>query len=69
MIALHSGVVIQPVMLNQDPTDADYQALMDVDERAMNFKARLYNNNPIIQENLKFLLPYFDHKGLLEVDQ
>lgn len=67
-LALHSGVVIQPVMLNQDPTDADYNALMGVDERAIHFKNRLYNN-PIIQENLKYLLPFFDHKGLLEIDQ
>ncbi|XP_075145286.1 uncharacterized protein LOC142220182 [Haematobia irritans] len=67
--ALHSAVVIQPVMLNQDPTDADFNSLMGVDERAIHFKNRIYNNNPIVQENLKFLLPYFDHKGLFEIDQ
>ncbi|XP_013097236.2 uncharacterized protein LOC106080405 [Stomoxys calcitrans] len=67
--ALHSALIIQAVMLNQDATDADFNALMGLDERSRNFKNRLYNNNPVIQENLKFLLPYFDHKGLLEVDQ
>ncbi|XP_023305293.2 uncharacterized protein LOC111687109 [Lucilia cuprina] len=66
--AMHSSVVIQPVMLNQDSTDADYNALMGEDDRAMSFKRRLYNN-PIIQENLKNLLPMFDRRGLLEVNQ
>ncbi|XP_065354501.1 uncharacterized protein LOC135948974 [Calliphora vicina] len=66
--AVHSSVIIQPVMLNQDSTDADYNALMGEDDRAMSFKSRLYDN-PIIQENLKNLLPVFDRRGLLEVNQ
>ncbi|TMW48481.1 hypothetical protein DOY81_006444 [Sarcophaga bullata] len=63
--ALHSAVVIQPVMLNEDPTDADYNSLMGEDERGINFKNRLYTN-PTIQDNLKTLLPMFDRRGLLE---
>ncbi|KAM7361448.1 uncharacterized protein ACRADG_012008 [Cochliomyia hominivorax] len=66
--AVHSSVVIQPVMLNQDPTDADYNSLMGEDERAMKFKRRLYTNS-VIQDNLKHLLPIFDKRGLLEVNQ
>lgn len=67
-VAVHSSVVIQPVMLNQDSKDADFNALMGEDDRAMRFKSNLYNN-PIIQENLRNLLPVFDRRGLLEVNQ
>ncbi|KAM7361436.1 uncharacterized protein ACRADG_011917 [Cochliomyia hominivorax] len=66
--ALHSGVVIQPFMLNSDNTDADYDSLMGEDERSMNFKRRVYDN-PVVQDNLKYLLPMFDQRGLLEVNQ
>lgn len=55
-------------MLNGDSTDADYNSLMGEDERGMRFKSRLYDN-PVVQENLKHLLPLFDRRGLLEVNQ
>ncbi|XP_017855662.1 PREDICTED: uncharacterized protein LOC108608683 [Drosophila arizonae] len=66
--ALHSAVVVQPVMISEDPTDACFNALMNDDERATRFKNRLYNN-PIVQQNLKALMPVFDKKGLLEINQ
>ncbi|XP_037817356.1 uncharacterized protein LOC119607487 [Lucilia sericata] len=66
--AFHSSIVVQPVMLNQDPTDADYNALMGEDDRAMRFKSRVYKN-PVVQENLQNLLPIFDRRGLLEINQ
>ncbi|XP_068156050.1 uncharacterized protein [Drosophila tropicalis] len=66
--AMHSAVVVQPVMISEDPTDACFNALMNDDERGIRFKNRLYNN-PIVQQNLKALVPVFDRKGLLEVDQ
>lgn len=67
-IALHSTVVVQPVMISQDPTDACFNALMNDDERGIRFKNRLYNN-PTVQQNLHSLVPFFDRKGLLEVNQ
>ncbi|XP_052846980.1 uncharacterized protein LOC128258966 [Drosophila gunungcola] len=66
--AMHSTVVVQPVMLSQDPTDACFNALMNDDERGIRFKNRLYNN-PTVQQNLHSLVPFFDEKGLLEVNQ
>ncbi|XP_037817359.1 uncharacterized protein LOC119607490 [Lucilia sericata] len=66
--AVHCSVILQAVMLNEDPTDADYNSLMGEDDRAMSFKSRLYNN-PTIQENLKNLLPLFDRRGLLDINQ
>ncbi|XP_022218899.2 uncharacterized protein LOC111071718 [Drosophila obscura] len=66
--AMHSTVVVQPVMISEDPTDACFNALMNDDERGIRFKNRLYNN-PKVQENLKAMVPFFDRKGLLEVDQ
>ncbi|KAH8343742.1 hypothetical protein KR059_006982, partial [Drosophila kikkawai] len=66
--AMHSTVVVQPVMISQDPTDACFNALMNDDERGIRFKNRLYTN-PIVQQNLQALVPFFDRKGLLEVDQ
>ncbi|EDV91301.1 uncharacterized protein LOC6568323 [Drosophila grimshawi] len=66
--AMHSAVVVQPVMINEDSTDACFNALMNDDERGTRFKNRLYNN-PIVQQNLKALMPIFDRKGLLEVNQ
>ncbi|XP_030374818.1 uncharacterized protein LOC115624330 [Scaptodrosophila lebanonensis] len=66
--AVHSTVVIQPVMINEDPTDASFNALMNDDERGTSFKDRLYNN-PEVQQNLKHFLPVFERKGLLEVNQ
>ncbi|KAH8232365.1 hypothetical protein KR032_004872 [Drosophila birchii] len=66
--AMHSTVVVQPVMISQDPTDACFNALMNDDERGIRFKNRLYNN-PTVQQNLQALVPFFDRKGLLEVNQ
>ncbi|KAH8414017.1 hypothetical protein KR222_001937 [Zaprionus bogoriensis] len=66
--ALHSAVVVQPVMISEDSTDACFNALMNDDERGIRFKNRLYNN-PIVQQNLKALMPMFERKGLLEVNQ
>ncbi|EDV53696.1 uncharacterized protein LOC6554983 [Drosophila erecta] len=66
--AMHSTVVVQPVMISQDPTDACFNALMNDDERGTRFKNRLYNN-PTVQQNLHSLVPFFDRKGLLEVNQ
>ncbi|XP_017848241.1 uncharacterized protein LOC108603712 [Drosophila busckii] len=66
--AVHSTVVVQPVMLCEDATDACFNALMNDDERGLRFKNRLYDN-PTVQQNLKALMPFFDTKGVLEVNQ
>ncbi|XP_055375525.1 uncharacterized protein LOC129608190 [Condylostylus longicornis] len=63
--AFHSSCVIQPVMLNEETEDADFNALMAEDERAFNFKRTIYKNKRVVQ-NLKKLLPHFDRRGILD---
>ncbi|XP_055377153.1 uncharacterized protein LOC129609246 [Condylostylus longicornis] len=63
--AFHSSCVIQPVMLNEETEDADFNALMAEDERAFNFKRTIYKNKRVVQ-NLKNLLPHFDRRGILD---
>ncbi|XP_054725251.1 uncharacterized protein LOC129235441 [Anastrepha obliqua] len=66
--AFHSSCVVQPVMINENTDDADFIALMGEDERALKFKYNAYKNKQV-QKNLINLLPIFDNRGLLEVDQ
>ncbi|XP_018797685.1 PREDICTED: uncharacterized protein LOC108974370 [Bactrocera latifrons] len=66
--AFHSACVIQPVMINEDTADADFNSLVGEDERAIKFKYSLYRNKKV-QKNLTNLLPVFHRRGLLEVNQ
>ncbi|XP_067646821.1 uncharacterized protein [Eurosta solidaginis] len=66
--AFHSSCVIQPVMICEDTDDADFNTLMGEDERALKFKYNIYQNAQV-QKNLKNLLPIFDNRGLLEINQ
>ncbi|EDW84846.2 uncharacterized protein Dwil_GK14342 [Drosophila willistoni] len=65
-LAMHWSVVVQPVMISEDSTDACFNALVNNDERGIRFKDRLFQN-PIVQQNLKALIPEFDRIGLLDV--
>ncbi|KAL5292055.1 hypothetical protein ACFFRR_011074 [Megaselia abdita] len=60
------SITSQPVMLNPDTEDADFHAVLKVDERGMKFK-RLLFSNPVLQENLKIMLPVYDRMGLFEL--
>lgn len=51
-------------MISEDK-DADFESLMSVDERALGFKKRIYQN-PKYQSVAKKLLPMFDQKGILD---
>lgn len=56
----------QAIMLNPDTDDADFHAVLKLDERGMKFKHLLFSN-PALQENLKLMLPVFDRMGLLDI--
>lgn len=60
------SITTQPVVLNPDTKDADFHAIMKVDERGMRFKHLVFSN-PALQENLKIMLPVFDRMGLFEL--
>ncbi|XP_055855055.1 uncharacterized protein LOC129918493 [Episyrphus balteatus] len=57
--------LVQAVQVNDQTEDADFHALMGEDERALNFKRIIFQNEKV-QKNLKRLLPMFDRKGLLD---
>lgn len=42
--AFHSACVIQPVMINENTVDADFNSLVGEDERAIKFKYSVYRN-------------------------
>jgi hypothetical protein len=52
-------------MINEDSTDADFEALMGEDERGVNFKKIVFSN-PKLQPILKQLLPAMDRKGIFD---
>ncbi|XP_037817351.1 uncharacterized protein LOC119607481 [Lucilia sericata] len=66
--AFHSTCVVQPIQRNVVNDDADFNALMQSDERAIRFKNTCYTN-PYIQNIIKKLLPVYERRGLLDPDQ
>ncbi|XP_016926745.4 uncharacterized protein [Drosophila suzukii] len=66
--AVHCGLLLQPVLLNTDETDADFAALLSDQPRGMNMKRRLYLN-PGIQDSIKRLAKQFELEGLLDPRQ
>lgn len=52
-------------MLNEHTDDADINALLGSDGRAMAFK-RLTLNSPKVQRNIQKLLPIFDRRGMFD---
>ncbi|XP_033167217.1 uncharacterized protein LOC117145611 [Drosophila mauritiana] len=66
--AAHTSISVFPVQRNVETADADFNALMETNQRAMNFKDACYRN-PIAQRILRELLPDFEAEGLLDADQ
>lgn len=52
-------------MINENSENADFEALQGVDERAIQFKKMVYENEKL-HKILKRLLPLCDKKGLLD---
>ncbi|KAH8355532.1 hypothetical protein KR200_002534 [Drosophila serrata] len=63
--AVHCGLLLQPVLLNTDETDADFGALLSDQPRGINMKRRLYLN-PDIQDSIRQLVGEFELEGLLD---
>ncbi|KAH8359984.1 hypothetical protein KR093_009931 [Drosophila rubida] len=66
--AMHTSISVFAVQRNVETADADFNALMSTNQRAINFKNGCYNN-PITQKVLRKLLPVFNTEGLLDADQ
>lgn len=66
--AFHCTCVVQAVQRNVVNDDADFNALMQTNERAIRFKNTCYTN-PYIQNIIRKLLPVYERKGLLDPDQ
>ncbi|XP_016980495.1 uncharacterized protein LOC108045623 [Drosophila rhopaloa] len=66
--AAHTSISVFPIQRNVETADADFNALMENNQRAINFKNACYTN-PISQRILRELLPGFVAEGLLDVDQ
>ncbi|XP_030565870.1 uncharacterized protein LOC115766167 [Drosophila novamexicana] len=66
--AMHTSFSIFPIQRNVETDDADFNALMKSDQRAINFKNGCYTN-PVAQKILRELLNVFDCQGLLDADQ
>lgn len=48
--------------------DADFHSLVDDTEKARRFRAHCYENKRF-QKVVQTMLPYFDRRGLLDVQQ
>ncbi|XP_001359535.3 uncharacterized protein [Drosophila pseudoobscura] len=66
--AVHCGLLLQPVLLNTDDTDADFAALLSDQPRGLNMKRRLYQNEAI-QGSIRQLVTEFELEGLLDPQQ
>ncbi|ALC47759.1 CG10514 [Drosophila busckii] len=66
--AMHTSLMIFPIQRNVETEDADFNALMETNERAIQFKNACYRN-PVTQNILRVLLPVFNCEGLLDADQ
>ncbi|KAM7360747.1 uncharacterized protein ACRADG_007451 [Cochliomyia hominivorax] len=66
--ALHSTCVVLAIQRSIVTEDADFNALMQTDERALRFKNNCYLN-PYVENIVRKLLPVYERKGLLEPDQ
>lgn len=68
-IFLHLGFVVaclvQPLMINENVEDANIEALLMNDERAMKFKRSMFSSAKV-QANLRELIPMYDEMGLFD---
>ncbi|BFF89760.1 uncharacterized protein DMAD_08439 [Drosophila madeirensis] len=65
---MHTTISIFPIQRNVETADADFNALMQNNQRAINFKNACYGN-PASQRIMRQLLPKFEQEGLLDADQ
>lgn len=65
---MHTSFNVFAVQRNVETADADFNALMETNQRAVNFKNACYTN-PKIQAVLRELLPVYESLGLLDADQ
>lgn len=63
-IGFSACLLTVPIMINQE-SDANFEALMSVDERGMDFKRRIYKNPRVKSIAMQFL-PIFDRKGVFD---
>ncbi|KAH8267605.1 hypothetical protein KR018_000671 [Drosophila ironensis] len=66
--AAHVSLSVFPIQRNVETENADFNALMETNQRALNFKKACYTN-PISQRVLRELVPVFEAEGLLDADQ
>ncbi|XP_050341366.1 uncharacterized protein LOC126767781 [Bactrocera neohumeralis] len=66
--AFHSTCVILAVQRNEDTEDADFKAIMQNDQRATRFKDTCFRNI-YVQHIIKTLLPIYERRGLLDLEQ
>ncbi|XP_037953862.1 uncharacterized protein LOC119684004 [Teleopsis dalmanni] len=66
--AFCASCILQAVQRNEDTHDADFNALMLEDERAVKFKDSCYDTE-FSERIVKKFLPVYDRRGLLEPDQ
>ncbi|XP_053947873.1 uncharacterized protein LOC128856587 [Anastrepha ludens] len=66
--AFHSTCVIMAIQRNEDTTDADFNAIMQDDARALRFKDTCFKSLHV-QRIIKQLLPVYERRGLLETEQ
>lgn len=63
--AVYTSMIALPVQINDDPTNADFDALLGSDQRSQQFRKTIMANKRY-QRIIKGLLPFFDRKGLLD---
>lgn len=68
LTAFNSTCVILAIQRNEETEDADFKAIMQDDERATRFKDTCFKNM-YVQRVIKKLLPIYERRGLLEVEQ
>ncbi|XP_030242848.1 uncharacterized protein LOC108658847 [Drosophila navojoa] len=66
--AMHTSLGIFPIQRNVETDDADFNALIKTDQRAINFKNACYRN-PATQKVMRELLSVYDSEGLLDANQ
>ncbi|KAL9698131.1 hypothetical protein quinque_001572 [Culex quinquefasciatus] len=64
-LAVFCSFICLPVQINEDSTDADFEAVLGNDEKSARYRRTIMANKRY-HRILKGLLPFFDRKGLLD---
>lgn len=65
MIGFVSSCLIQPVMINTETAEADFESLNMDDEKSMKLKRVIYSSSKV-HANLRKLIPMYDEMGLFD---